>query len=104
MNIVQLNYFLCVAERLSISAGARAVHVTQPAVTKQIRLLEEELGCPLFVRNKNRLALTGESEQLRGYAREILSKIGEVYDAFNTRDKWVCGRLLTGCSASCGIS
>jgi DNA-binding transcriptional LysR family regulator len=100
MNIVQLNYFLCVAERLSISAGARAVHVTQPAVTKQIRLLEEELGCPLFVRNKNRLALTGEGEQLRGYAREILSKIGEVYDAFNTRDKRVCGRLLVGCSVS----
>lgn len=100
MNIVQLDYFLCVAERLSISAGARAAHVTQPAVTKQIRFLEEELGCPLFVRSKKRLALTAEGEQLREYAREILSKIGEVYDAFNARDKRVCGRLSVGCSAS----
>lgn len=100
MNLVQLEYFLCVAERLSVSAGARAAHVTQPAVTKQLNLLEDELGCPLFVRSRNRLALTEEGEQLSVYAREILSKIGEVHDAFNARGKRVCGRLSVGCSAS----
>jgi len=100
MNLVQLEYFSHVAERVSVSAAARAAHVTQPAISKQLRLLEEELGCVLFIRSRNRLALTEEGYQLQRLARDILDQVNEVHTAFNTRLNRVCGRISVGCSAS----
>ncbi|WP_299795486.1 LysR family transcriptional regulator [Ramlibacter sp.] len=51
MDLTQLKYFLRVAELRSFSKAADALHVAQPAITRQIRLLEEELGVPLFHRH-----------------------------------------------------
>lgn len=100
MTLVQLEYFLHAAEHVNVSAGARAAHVTQPAVSKQVRLLEKELGCPLFVRSKNRLVLTEEGVLLQRNARDLLSRAGAVRDLFHTRTRRVCGRITVGCSAS----
>ncbi len=54
MNLRQLRYICEVAKRddLSISAVARALHTNQPGVSKQIKLLEDELGVALFERSK----------------------------------------------------
>jgi LysR family nitrogen assimilation transcriptional regulator len=51
LDLVQLKYFLRVAELRSFSKAADTLHVAQPAITRQIRLLEEELGVPLFHRH-----------------------------------------------------
>lgn len=50
MDIKQLRIFLNVAETGSFSEAAKRLNVTQPALSRQIRLLEEDSGSPLFIR------------------------------------------------------
>lgn len=58
MNMKQVEYFFSVAECLSFSEAAKRLYMTQPALGRQIRALEEELGLTLFVRGKRALQLT----------------------------------------------
>ena len=58
MNLIQIRYFLALAESLSFTRAATACNVTQPALTKSIRKLEEELGGPLVLRERNNSQLT----------------------------------------------
>ena len=64
MNLQQLRYVREVAANgLSVSAAAKALHTSQPGVSQQIRLFEEELGVGIFIREKNRLVgLTGQGQ------------------------------------------
>lgn len=85
MRTSQLEYFVAAAESLSFTDAAQRCHVAQPAVSQQIRRLEEELGFELFRRERGGLALTDAgvlyyreaSEALRrlGWAREQGSKV-----------------------------
>ena len=50
MNFKQLEYFAAVAEEGSISGASRALHVAQPPISRQLALLEDELGVTLFLR------------------------------------------------------
>jgi DNA-binding transcriptional LysR family regulator len=72
MEIRQLRAFIAIAELGTFTAGARRVHVTQAAISMQIRQLEKELGVKLFVRAPRRVALTEAGEQLLQRARQIL--------------------------------
>src|SRR2546426_12127971 len=72
MEIRQLRAFIAIAELGTFTAGARRVHVTQAAISMQIRQLENELGAKLFIRAPRRGMLTEAGEQLLQRAREIL--------------------------------
>ena len=52
MNYQSVKIFLAIVEHQSISAAARALYLTQPAVSGHLNRLEEELGCPLVLRQK----------------------------------------------------
>src|SRR5438128_12258998 len=70
----QLEYFVAAAEHGSISAGARARHVSQPSVSQAVAQLEEVLGETLFRRQVSRgLELTPAGQRLLGRARDILA-------------------------------
>lgn len=70
----QLEYFVAAAEHGSISAAARARHVSQPSVSTAIAQLEDTLGEPLFKRQVSRgLVLTPAGQRLLGRARDILA-------------------------------
>lgn len=69
--------FLAVLEHGRISAAARAVHLSQPAVTARIRRLEEELGAALFTRSVHGVEPTAAGERLGGYAREVQRVLDE---------------------------
>jgi len=70
----QLEYFVAAAEQGSISAAARARHVSQPSVSQAIAQLEQVLGEPLFHRRVSRgLELTPAGQRLLGRARDILA-------------------------------
>ena len=58
MNFKQLEYFTAVAEEGSISGAARELHVAQPPVSRQLALLEDELGATLFLRTNKGVVLT----------------------------------------------
>jgi DNA-binding transcriptional LysR family regulator len=69
----QLRTFVAAAETLSFTRAAERVHLTQPSVTEQIRALEDAVGRPLFVRQRNTLALTDAGKKLLTRARELLA-------------------------------
>ena len=76
MTSLQISYFLKTAEYMSFSRAAQALYVTQPSVSRQIKLLEAELGRPLFDRTrKNALRLTAEGM----IYREAFSQIRRQY-------------------------
>lgn len=70
----QLQLFLAVAEHLSITAAARACHVTQPTVSMQLKELSEAVGLPLYEQLGKRLYLTAAGESLVDTARAMVDE------------------------------
>ena len=62
MDIRTMQYFLAVVREGTISAAAKALHVAQPSLSRQMRELEEELNAALFVRGNRRITLTEEGD------------------------------------------
>lgn len=75
MQTQQLAYFVAVAEERHFTRAAELVGVAQPSLSKQIRVLEGELGAPLFDRARGNIALTQAGELLYPLARRILSDL-----------------------------
>jgi DNA-binding transcriptional LysR family regulator len=67
-----LRYFAAVAEEGSLTGAARRLFVSQPALTKQIRRLEDDLGVPLFTRSRSGMALTEAGRVLAARAPALL--------------------------------
>ena len=78
----QLQIFDAAARALSFSRAAEALHLTQPAVSMQIRQLEHFAGVPLFERSGRRLHLTGAGEELVSHARAVLGALDQADEAF----------------------
>lgn len=72
MEIRQLRAFVAIAETHTFTAGAKQMHVTQAAISMQIRQLEIELGLQIFTRTPRRVLLTEAGERLLDRARVIL--------------------------------
>ena len=72
MEFHQLRYFIAAAEELSISGAAKRLHVTQPAMSRQIAVLEAELGVALFDRIRKRIHLTDAGRFFLPKARQIV--------------------------------
>jgi len=77
MELRHLRYFAAVAAHGSFSRAAESLHLTQPALSRQVKDLEEELGVALFVRGKNTLQLTPAGELFYDEARELLGRVDE---------------------------
>ncbi len=75
MEIRHLRSFLAVADHLHFGRAAEEIHLSQPALSVQIRALEDAIKAPLFVRNRRRTTLTPAGELLREDARDILARI-----------------------------
>lgn len=69
----ELRYFVAVAEHLHFTRAAEALFVSQPALSKQVRALEERLRTPLFTRDRRTVALTPAGAALLPHAREVLA-------------------------------
>jgi len=81
MELRQLRYFVAVAEELHFSRAAARLHMTQPPLSKQIRLLEEDLGTTLFFRTRQEVHLTPEGQLFLGRARDLLSQSEQAREA-----------------------
>lgn len=58
MTLKQLEYFLAIAENGSITKAANSLRISQPPLSLQLKGLEEELGCQLFIRDKKNMIIT----------------------------------------------
>jgi DNA-binding transcriptional LysR family regulator len=70
-----LRYFVAVAEHLNFGKAARALHVSQPPLSRQIRDLEQYLGVSLFYRNSKGVSLTVAGKLLLVESRRILDEL-----------------------------
>jgi DNA-binding transcriptional LysR family regulator len=78
MDLRQLRTIVTVVEQGTVSKAALRLHIAQPALSRQIKDLEQELGLKLFDRVRRRLVLTGEGEQLLGDCRKVLAAVGSL--------------------------
>lgn len=84
LDIGLVRTFVAAAEKASMTAAANALHLTQGAVSQQVKRLEEALGCSLFERDRRGLRLTPPGERLFGRARKLLSLNDEIWAEMTT--------------------
>ncbi|HKU93801.1 MAG TPA: LysR family transcriptional regulator [Vineibacter sp.] len=89
-----LRTFVTVADMASMTAAANALHLTQGAVSQQIRRLEETFDSALFERDRRGLKLTNDGERLLGRARQLLGLNDEIWAAMTTSD--ITGEVRLG--------
>jgi DNA-binding transcriptional LysR family regulator len=75
VSLAQIEYFVAVAEEGHVGRAARKLHVAQPAVSRQIRKLEDELRAPLFQRTPRGMRLSEAGAVFLGHARDILGGV-----------------------------
>src|SRR5262245_21305497 len=80
MDLRRMRTFVAVADQGSVSQAALRLRITQPALSRQIRDLQEELGLKLFERVGRRLSLTGEGDEFLGDCRTLLSHAASVVE------------------------
>lgn len=96
MELRHLRYFIAVAEQLSVRAASEQLHVTQPAVSRQIRDLEEAIGAALFTRTTRGLVLTDAGTAYRVEARAILAHVDSANRMAKGIASGIAGRLRIG--------
>jgi DNA-binding transcriptional LysR family regulator len=90
MNLRRIECFLAVVDTGTVTAAAAALHVAQPALSRQLQTLESELGLQLFDHQRNRLQLTPAGHELVNLARHLLDTARSVEAAAHS---WSAGRV-----------
>ena len=96
-----LNYFIAVAEHGGFTRAAAILHVSQPALSQQIRQLEETLGVRLFDRSGRNTCLTDAGKVWLIYARRALRELAEGQRALHDVDDLQRGTALLNKSNFC---
>ncbi|MGM1053882.1 MAG: LysR family transcriptional regulator [Pseudomonadota bacterium] len=96
MEFRQLSYFVAVVETGSISAASRRVHIAQPALTRQIRLLEEDLDVRLFQRHARGVQPTVAGRALYEEAIQLLDTRTRIRARLSALGKGLVGRVSLG--------
>ncbi len=96
MEIRVLKYFLAVVREESITRAAEVLHITQPTLSRQLALLEEEVGVKLFDRGARKIALTEAGMLLRRRAEEIIDLSDKTVQELLTQEERVEGVIRIG--------
>lgn len=103
MDLQSLSAFLAIAEHGSISAAARKLHLSQPAISKRLAGLESRLGHRLFDRIGRRVQLTEAGAQLKPHAQRVMLDLEDGRRALSHLSEHVAGRLSIGTSHHIGL-
>ncbi|GAB2666712.1 LysR family transcriptional regulator [Nocardia goodfellowii] len=97
-----LRYFVAVAEQLNFTRAAERLYISQPALSKQLRVLEKHLGAELFVRDGRSVQLTAVGAALLPHARRVLAEWAAAHSAVETAKVAQEATLTIGISTSPG--
>ena len=103
MNLQQLTTFCTVLSEGSMTAAADKLFLTQPAVSQQIRSLEDEMGVSLLVRGVRQVKPTVQGQLLFDYAKRILHLTQQAEVAIQTMSQEISGHLRVGTVNSIGL-
>jgi DNA-binding transcriptional LysR family regulator len=92
----QLQYFVAVAEKGSVSLAAQQLSISQPAVTEAIKELESDLGVTLFERHSRGLNITYKGHQFLRHAKAILTSVADARRTFTSETEEAPGALQLG--------
>lgn len=89
LDLRKLRYFVALAEHKHFGRAAQELYIAQPVLSRQIRALERELGCALFVRTTRAVELTPAGEQLHEEARGVLASVDSAVRRVHEVDRGV---------------
>jgi DNA-binding transcriptional LysR family regulator len=101
-HVRDLRYFVTVADELHFTRAAERLFVSQPALSKQVRMLERQLGAPLFERDRQGVALTPVGTALLPHARRVLAAWDAAWEAAQQAKSQQRATLVVGMSTSPG--
>jgi DNA-binding transcriptional LysR family regulator len=104
MELRHLRYFVTLAEELHFGRAAQRLHIQQPPLSRQIQLLEAELGFPLFERSRRRVELTPAGHALLGRARQVFDALDAAIHDARSASEGESGRLVVGYPSSLAYS
>ncbi len=100
MDLKQLGYFLSIAEHGGFAAAARARYISQSALSRQMRLLEEDIGTQLFERTSRGVLLTGAGEVLKDRAYVLFEGAAQLKKDVLAEAEMPTGRVVLGLTPS----
>lgn len=98
-----VHYFIAVATEKSISSAAKALHLSQPTLSRQLKELEEELGVSLFLRGNREITLTEEGVYFLKKAKEIVELVDKTTNDFSRNSTDISGEIFIGCGETEGM-
>lgn len=103
MDLHYLRLFHIVARNLSFSKTAEELHISQPAISMQIKNLEEQLGFKLIERYGRTISLTKEGQIIYNYSERIFELVNEMEDELNHLKGRMLGKINIGASNTPGV-
>lgn len=104
MELRHLRYFLTLADELHFGRAAARLHIQQPPLSRQIQLLEEELGFPLFERSRRRVELTPAGKALYSRAQQVFDALDVAIHDARSAAQGDTGRIVIGFPSSLAYS
>jgi LysR family transcriptional regulator, salicylic acid-responsive activator of bsdBCD len=99
MEIKQLNFFITIVDEGNITAAAKMLHIAQPALSNQLKMLEEEFGAKLMYRGSRIMTLTDAGKILYAKAKHILELAESVHKEIDDYNNGLLGTLRIGITA-----
>lgn len=96
MELSQLRTVIHVAELGSLSKAADRLHIAQPALSRQVRMLEEELGFSLFLRHGRGMVLSEQGKEVLTHAMRVMAEIDEIRATATPADAPLTGEVAIG--------
>ena len=102
IDIQKIETFLSAAENSSLSEAAKQLHLTQPTVSHQIKLLEQELGVTLFIRSNTGMKLTDAGRLMLPWAHRLVEDAHNLKEMMASLQNQIVGELRIACSTTAG--
>ncbi|GGE55616.1 LysR family transcriptional regulator [Pullulanibacillus camelliae] len=101
MDVRQLRYFCTIVEEKQITKAAKVLHIAQPPLSHQLKLLEEELQAPLIIRDARKWEVTEAGKRLYQRAKQILQLMEDAQKEVTEIEQGIQGTLSIGTSSIC---